>query len=136
MTGQEKAPAPMGSDGDSESRLGPLYKLLKLRNKPTLTGLSDGVHAGHVFSPDGWKEAALAAASGLANTGAEFSIDDIRRRGIEEPDKPQRWGNLLAVMKNYGLIERVGLQEHRTPKGDGNVVRRWRGTALAVSMAQ
>lgn len=135
MTREHEAPAPIGSSGGSESRLGPLDELLKLRDTPILTGLSDGVQAAHVFAPDAWKEAALAAARHLAGTGLEFSIDDIRRLGIEEPDVPQRWGSLFAVMKKDGIIQRVGLQEHRTPKGDGNLVRRWRGTASVATEA-
>lgn len=122
MTADKEVPACMDTGGDSVDRL------YKIDSSASLTGLSDGVQAAYVFASDAWKEAALAAAHHLAEAGEEFSIDDIRRLGIEEPDKPQRWGSLLAVMKNDGVIERVGLQEHRTPKGDGNLVRLWRGT--------
>lgn len=135
VTGQTRAPAPMGSGEGSESRLGPLSELLKLGDAPSVTGLSDGLQAAYVFASDVWKDAALAAVYELAAAGRDFSIDDVRHLGVQEPDKPQRWGSLLAVAKNDGLIERVGLQEHRTPKGDGNLVRLWRGTASAASKA-
>lgn len=132
MSGVNEAPAPIGSGGGSESRLGPLNELLRLSNTPSVTGLPDGLQAAYVFAPEDWKASALAAMHQLAADAVEFSIDDVRRRGVEEPDKPQRWGSLFAVMKNEGVIELVGLQQHRTPKGDGNLVRRWRGTASAV----
>jgi hypothetical protein len=131
MTRAHETPAPTAPGGGSESGFGRLGELLKLQDASSLTGLSDGVQAAYVFSPEAWKETALAAVRDLASTGDVFSIDDIRRRGVPEADKPQRWGSLLAVMKNDGAIERVGLQEHRTAKGDGNLVRLWRGTASA-----
>jgi hypothetical protein len=129
VTADKEVPVCMDSDGDLVERL------YKIDNTNSVVGLSDGLQAAYVFAPDAWKEAASAAAHHLAEAGGEFSIDDIRRLGIEEWDKPQRWGSLLAVMKNAGAIERVGLQEHRTPKGDGNLVRRWRGAAGTVKEA-
>lgn len=135
MSQINETPAPIGSGGGSGSRLGPLSELLKLSDTPSVTGLSDGLQAAYVFAPDAWKAAALAVLRDLASAGDDFSIDDLRRHGIGEPDKPQRWGSLFAVMKNYGLIQLVGLQQHRTPKGDGNLVRRWRGTASALGEA-
>jgi hypothetical protein len=121
----------MRSGGGSDARLGPPSELLRLENTSSLTGLSDGEQAAHAFPSDEWKAAAPTVVHELASIGGEFSIDDVRLTGIKEPDKHRRWGILLSALKNEGVIERIGSQERQTAKGDGNLVRSWRGTVFA-----
>ncbi|MEC3853463.1 hypothetical protein [Paenarthrobacter ureafaciens] len=97
--------------------------------------MSDGVQAAHVFSPDAWRADAVAAVHTLAASGRVFTVDHLRRAGIPDPDKPQRWGALFAVMRNSGVIECAGMQEHRIKAGDSQLIRQWRGSANAHGRA-
>ncbi|ALE07246.1 hypothetical protein AL755_20115 [Arthrobacter sp. ERGS1:01] len=91
----------------------------------------DGVQAAHAFCPEDWRVDAEAVVLELAQSGRVFTVDDVRRAGIPDPDIPQRWGALIAVMSNAGLITVVGAQEHRIKTGTKQLVRQWCGTASA-----
>jgi hypothetical protein len=114
------------TDGDS------LEALIKVNDTDSLTGLSDGVQAAYVFSPEIWIAKAETVLAALAATGEPFTVDDLRRAGIEDPDIPQRWGALFAVAQNRGTIVLVGLLLHRTTGGASTGIRQWRGTGRAV----
>jgi hypothetical protein len=126
---QKKIPASLATGGDS------IEQLLKINDASSLTGLTDGVQAAHVFSPDAWRADAVAAVHVLAASGRIFTVDHVRRAGISDPDKPQRWGALFAVMRNSGVIHCVGMREHRIKAGDSQLIRQWRGTASARGRA-
>lgn len=128
---QEKVnPISRATDGDS------LETLIKINDTASLAGLSDGVQAAYVFSPEAWLAGAESALSGLASTGEPFTVDDLRRAGVEDPDIPQRWGSLFAVGQNRGAIELVGLLLHRTSAGASIGIRQWRGTGRAARGAR
>lgn len=129
MSQEKRIPASLATGGDS------LEQLLRTTDADSLAGLSDGVQAAHVFSPDAWRVDAEAALHELAASGDVFTIDDLRRAGIPDPDKPQRWGALFAVMRNVGVIECAGAQEHRIKAGDAQLIRQWRGSASARGRA-
>lgn len=63
------------------------------------------------------------AVKALAATGRSFSVDDIRRLGVPDPDSHQRWGALLAAGMRTGLIEATGA----TISATGRPVLTWRG---------
>lgn len=129
MSQQRKIPASLATGGDS------IEQLLKTNDADSLSGLSDGVQAAHVFSPDEWRVHAEAAIHELAASGRIFTVDHLRRAGIPDPDKPQRLGALLAVMRNVGVIECAGAQVHRIKAGDAQLIRQWRGSASARGRA-
>lgn len=120
---QKENPTSRDASGDS------LEQLLKINDATSLAGLSDGVQAGYVFSPDEWKADAEATITALAGTGEVFTVDDIRRHGAQDPDIPQRWGSLLAAAQNRGTIRLVGLSLHRTTGGASIGIREWQGAA-------
>lgn len=129
MSRKKENPASRETDGDS------LEKLLKINDANSLAGLSDGVQAAYVFAPDEWREEALAVAVALASTGYPFTVDDLRRRGIAEPDKPQRWGSLIAVLKNQGKVRLHSVTLHQIPKGPIQGIRVWVGTESVRDLA-
>lgn len=129
MTQKKENPASRETDGDS------VEKLYKINDAASLTGLSDGVQAGYVFCPEEWRENARAIAIGLAQSGEPFTVDDLRRHGVPEPATYQRWGSVIAVLKNEGLIQLHGLTLHQIPKGDIQSIRVWVGTESVRDLA-
>ena len=125
MTQEKENPASRPADGDS------LETLLKLNDADSLAGLSDGVQASYMFSPDEWRTEAETAAQALAATGDTFTVDDLRRAGVADPDIPQRWGSLFAAMQNARVLRLAGLSIHRTTGGASIPIRQWQGTAGA-----
>ena len=121
MHREKTVPVSGHSDGDA------LSSLLKIDFDPTLTVLSDGVQAAYEGSDRAWLGAAEGVASSLAATGAPFTVDDIRRYGLGEPDKPQRWGSLFAALQARGTIRLHGLTLHRTQGGESKSLRVWIG---------
>ena len=125
MTQKKENPISRETDGDS------LERLLKINDAVSLTGLSDGVQAAYAFSAEEWRDAARAVAIGLAQEGEPFTVDDLRRRGIPDPSKPQYWGSMIAVLKNEGLVRLHSLTLHQIRKGDTQSIRVWVGTERA-----
>jgi len=119
---KKENPASRETDGDS------LERLFKINDAASLTGLSDGVQAAYAFSAEEWRENARAIAISLAQAGEPFTVDDLRRHGVTEPEKPQHWGSLIAVLKNEGLVELHSLMLHQIRKGDIQGIRVWIGT--------
>ena len=109
-------------DGDS------LDQLLKLDPASSLPGYSDGLQAAYAYAPDEWREQGLALARYLAGTGEPFTVADLQRLGLPEPEKPEQWGALVAAMRNRKIAEHIGWTEHTTAKGKKHGVRIWQGT--------
>lgn len=108
-----------------------LSKLLKIGSGSTLTGLSDSVHAAFEYADQDWKFLAVETARSLASTGEPFTVDDLRRLGVPEPDKPQRWGSLFAALRVQGVVGLYSLTLHRTQSGESRSLRVWIGTGTA-----
>lgn len=121
MSTKKESPASGTTDGDS------LETLLKLDASSSLQGLSDGVQAAYAFSPEEWLADCERVIHELAATGQVFTVDSLRRHGIEEPDKHVRWGSLFAAMRNRGVIEQVGVHLHQAARGGISAIREWRG---------
>ena len=122
MNRAKENPASRETDGDS------LEKLFKINDGTILAGLSDGMQAGFVFCSEAWRDQARATALSLAQAGVPFTVDDLRRGGVDEPDRPQRWGSIFATMKNQGLISLHSLTLHQIRQGDTQSIRVWVGT--------
>ena len=110
------------SDGDA------LSELLKIGSSSTLTGLSDSVQAAFEYADRDWKALAVETARSLASVGEPFTVDDLRRMGVPEPDKPQRWGSLFAALRAQGVVALYSLTLHRTQSGECRSLRVWIGT--------
>ena len=93
--------------------------------------LSNVLGAGFEFSPEGWRTDAELVLLHLAEGGDVFTVDNLRELGVPDPDKPQRWGALIAVMQRRGIIEFAGLHLHRITAGDVQAIRQWKGTRRA-----
>ena len=60
------------------------------------------------FDREAWRSAVEDVILRLAESGAEFSADDVRAAGVGEPAHPNAWGPVFAAMHGRHLIERVG----------------------------
>lgn len=110
-----------------------LNNLLKLDSELILTGLPDGIQAAYTFCPEDWRADCERVIHELAATGQVFTVDTLRRRGVEEPDKPVRWGSVFAAMSKRGVIEQTGVQLHQAAKGGISAIREWRGVAQVAA---
>ncbi|ASN38840.1 hypothetical protein CGQ24_07335 [Arthrobacter sp. 7749] len=108
-----------------------LARLLRIDDETALPGHSDGIQAAYAFSPEEWRADATRVATALARDGHPWTIDDLRGRGVQEPDRPQRWGSLVAALKAAGVIRLHSVTLHRPPSGDLSGIRVWVGTADA-----
>ncbi|GAB3621138.1 hypothetical protein GCM10027417_23990 [Glutamicibacter endophyticus] len=104
-----------------------LGQLLKLDPATSLTGYSDGLQAAYAYTPDEWREHALRLATSLASTGQPFTVSDLRRLGLPEPEKPQQWGSLIAAIKHQRIAKQVGWAPSLTARGEERGVRVWQG---------
>lgn len=104
--------------------------LLEIAPRHNLTGLSDGVQAAYAYAPEVWMALAEATIRNLAATGKVFTVDDLRRRGVPDPDIHQRWASVFAVMKHRGVITLAGVGLHRTPGGEQIGIRQWKGAGI------
>ena len=121
MTTHKEVPA--SADRDS------LNNLLKLDSESIVTGLPDGIQAAYTFAPEEWRAECEHVIRELAQTGQPFTVDSLRRHGVQEPDKPVRWGSVFASMKKRGVIEQTGVHLHQAAAGGISAIREWRGTA-------
>lgn len=108
-----------------------LGRLLRIDDATALPGHSDGLQAAHAFSPDEWRADATRVITELAQAGRPFTIDDVRRNGVQDPDKQQRWGSIIAALKATDVIRLHSVTLHRQPSGDQAGIRVWVGTADA-----
>lgn len=106
----------------------PIEQLLKINDEASLPGFSDGLQAAYAYTPEAWRDTALAAAEALAATGRPFTVDDLAAHGIGEPDRPQRYGAVFAAIRNRGIARVIGWTAHRTAGGSENGIRVWLGT--------
>lgn len=106
-----------------------LGRLLRIDDATALPGHSDGLQASYAFSAEKWRADATRVATVLAQDGHPWTIDDLRDHGVPEPDRPQRWGSLMAALKAAGIIRLHSLTLHRQPSGDQTGIRVWVGTA-------
>lgn len=102
-------------------------QLLKVDRATSLTGYSDGLQAAYAYTADEWREHALQLATSLASTGRPFTVSDLRRLGLPEPEKPQQWGSLIAAIKHHRIAEHVGWAPSTTSRGEERGVRVWQG---------
>ncbi|MCX2747171.1 hypothetical protein OOZ51_04995 [Arthrobacter sp. MI7-26] len=123
MSTIKEVPASGVTDGDS------IEKLLKLDAGSSLQGLPDGVQAAYAFAPEDWRADCERLIHELAATGQVFTVDSLRRHGIEEPDKAVRWGSIFAAMRKRGVIEQTGVHLHQAARGGISAIREWRGVA-------
>lgn len=112
----------------------PIDKLYRLDG--VLQGRPDGLQASYEYSDDEWRTQAEQVAYKLAQAGAPFTVDDLRKHGVPDPDKPQRWGSLIAALATLKVIELEGLALHRSPGGAIEAVRVWVGGPAAYSREQ
>lgn len=105
-------------DGDRD----PMGALFGLEDIP---GLSGGVIAAYGHAPEEWRAAAETALLDCIAAGEPFDVDDIRARGVGDPDKQQRWAALFAFARNRGWIELEALTIRRPAKGDARPARVW-----------
>lgn len=101
----------------------PITELLKLDD--TLKGLSDGLQAARAYTDERWSDHATRVARQLAQAGHPFTVDDLKRHGVPDPEKHHQWGALMAGLAKQHIIELHGLALHRTRGGNISAVRQW-----------
>ncbi|GAB3621791.1 hypothetical protein GCM10027417_30530 [Glutamicibacter endophyticus] len=112
----------------------PIENLLKLSD--TMQGLPDGPQAGFEYADADWRDIATRAARELGRTEHPFTVDSLRRWGVPDPDKPERWGALFAGLARQKIIQFHGLALHRGPGGRVSAIRVWVGGPEAVKDRQ
>lgn len=105
----------------------------ELDNQTVCLGeFSAGVGQAAYFSnANAWRIHAEAELRVPAIRSEPFAVDNLRLSGAPDPDKPQRWGSLFAVMRRRGIIE-AGLYLPRIAASDvpgqhavARLLRRW-----------
>ena len=103
-----------------ETTTGNLFQLPEVRRD---CGLSDGVLASLEATPEEWMGQAVQELAGCVAQGVPFTVDDLRARGVSDPDKPQRWGSLMAYGVTRGWVRMVGAEPKDRPRRDPALVR-------------
>lgn len=103
-----------------ETTTGNLFQLPEVRRD---CGLSDGVLASLEATPEEWMGQAVRELAECVRDGRPFTVDDLRARGVSDPDKPQRWGSLMAYGVNRGWVRMVGAEPKDRPRRDPALVR-------------
>lgn len=77
----------------------------------------------------GWHVAADRAMGYLANSGREFTADDLRRLLDQagDPTTPNAYGGLLMTWSRRGAIRKTGYRCSTQPKRHGGVNAVWVG---------
>lgn len=101
-----------------------------------IPGRSDGIQAAYAYSPEEWRAQVEQVAYKLAQAGEPFTVDDLRKHGAPEADKPQRWGSLMASLASARVIDFHSLALHREPSGAVSAVRVWTGGPAAHDREQ
>lgn len=92
---------------------------------PDLAGLSEGVRAGYAGAPAEWVETAEAALLECVADGEPFTVQDLRRRGVPDPDDPRRWGCVIAAARRRGWVQLYDHAEQDRANRDRAIVRVW-----------
>lgn len=103
-----------------ETTTGNLFQLPEVRRD---CGLSDGVLASLEATPEEWMGQAVQELAECVRGGRPFSVDDLRARGVPDPDKPQRWGSVMAYAVNRGWARVVSAEPKERPHRDPALVR-------------
>lgn len=84
-----------------------------------------------------WHAAAEKAMKHLAESGAEFSADDLRDllEDAGEPPTPNAYGGLFMSWSRQGLIVRTGGGSSRGAKRNGGHRHTWRGVRVEEDAA-
>lgn len=127
LSNLQEAPTDPRQTAPAVDSLGTLYGL-----DDTLKGRSGGLQAAWHFTPEEWRSQALEVLGDLAASGRPFTVDALRAAGVQDPDKHQRWGALMAQARHCGLITVAGHGERIAPNGAGVVGRWWIGTSQAT----
>lgn len=79
-----------------------------------------------------WKVRALEEIEDLAKTGATFTADTLRERGVPEPPKHQnQWGSVFGTASKRGLITKADYSSSRRKSRHGGFLHAWRGVPRA-----
>lgn len=89
-------------------------------------GAYDGAQQADDNAEAGWRQAALVEIENMAQSGIEFTADDIRKR-VGEPDIANRWGGVFLAARRAGIIEVVAVRPSATPSRHAGMVRVWKG---------
>ena len=90
--------------------------------------MTDTFNATKVATSDGWwVDCADRALTWWAQSGMEFTVDDIEILGVPPADHPNRVGALFRSASQRGVIEPVGYRNSTRPSRHGSVIRVWRG---------
>lgn len=91
-------------------------------------GAYNGVDQAEENTEPNWRDWAFNVIQELARTGREFTNDDVRLRGVDEPPHPNHWGALFTAARRKGLIEPTGqVRPSTTPSRNASLNRVWRG---------
>lgn len=74
-----------------------------------------------------WKAGATAELEALAKSGATFTADTLRQRGVTEPPHPNQWGGLFQTASRRGLIAKADYSTSNRKSRHGGFLHAWRG---------
>ncbi|MGH3499772.1 MAG: hypothetical protein ACRDQA_02545 [Nocardioidaceae bacterium] len=97
-------------------------------------GAYDGADQADENAEDHWRDHALLVIRQLRDSGWEFTSDEVRAAGVDEPDHPNRWGGVFLAARRAGWITPTGqVRPSVTPSRHGSLVRVWRGVREEVA---
>lgn len=98
--------------------------------KPDLLSVSETVYD---RADAWWKRQAEEALRQAAESGVEFTTDELRDLGAPDLDNPREqaayWGSLTARAKRDGLIREIGRRPSLRKSANGRKVTIWQGVA-------
>lgn len=103
----------------------PIERLLRIDDQSHLPGVPRGIQAAFANMPETWREQGLKLARELADTGRMFTVEDLRRRGLPEPEHPNYWGSLAAGIQRRKIATCTGWTSHHDRKGTERPIRIW-----------
>lgn len=82
-------------------------------------------------SDEWWRSTVDTAIAHLARQGGEFTSDDIRLLGVDEPHHHNAWGARFSAAAKRGVIVRVGYRQSSRVAGHARVIAVWRGSGAS-----
>jgi hypothetical protein len=74
-----------------------------------------------------WKANAFDHLEALAKSGATFTADTLRARGVGEPPHPNQWGSVFGTASRRGIITKADYSSSTRKSRHGGFLHAWRG---------
>lgn len=79
-----------------------------------------------------WMDGAIIAIGHYAAMPRNFTVEDIRRFYVTQPQSPNGWGAAFSAAAKQGIIRRVGYAKNTLPSAHARTVSVWQGVKESV----